>query len=284
MNQTSGKSFKLRLTKKEWDDQLRGWSCSALKIPGADVTEIFSEGERVNKDLYQIDLNNEIIRWPLGDPPETITVIITLTRNLTTQEVTARWKKAAIVLPLLTPFLVPLFINVVGERPQSPNQNANSNVSAVNQPSPCASPTPDVKAVSVKITDPTAFAQPTVPHTNGVGTIAVSGTSQNVSGTDSQIYVCSQVIAPHNDKDCWFDSPAKLNQDGTWTAVVFAGDAKSYPITKAPDGTTVILRAVVATAEEVQAAIKSHPTDKYFADISVFKIQAAPVTVTIRPQ
>ncbi len=284
MSETSGKTFKLRLTKKEWDDQLRGWSCSALKIPGADVTEIFSEGERVNKDLYQIDLNNEIIRWPLGEPPETITVIITLTRNLTTQEVTARWKKAAIVLPVLTALLVAYF-NYARERPHSPpNPNGNSNVGEVHQPSPCPSPTSDLKAISVKITEPTAFAERAVPHTNGVGTIAVSGTSQNVYDTDLQIYACSHVFAPHDDKDCWFDSPAKVNRDGTWTAVVFAGDPDEYPITKAPAGTSVKLHAVVATPEEVQAAIKSHQKEKYFSDISAFKIQAAPVTVTIRPQ
>lgn len=123
MSEASGKSFKLRLTKDEWDPELRGWYCSALKIPGAVVKEIYSGGQPVNRNLYRIDQTNEIIQWLSGDPPETIAVIVTLTVELSTEAETAKWKKLAIVLPVLATVLSPLLValfNYATSEPKKP--------------------------------------------------------------------------------------------------------------------------------------------------------------------
>ena len=61
-DKTSGTSFRVRLSKDEWNPELGGWHCSALRIPGAIVEEIFYQGAPLSKNQYRISVANEIIQ------------------------------------------------------------------------------------------------------------------------------------------------------------------------------------------------------------------------------
>jgi hypothetical protein len=46
--------FTVRLNKSDWDADRRTWNCPALAIPGAYVQDIFVEGDRVDKAVYEV--------------------------------------------------------------------------------------------------------------------------------------------------------------------------------------------------------------------------------------
>jgi hypothetical protein len=98
-------AFTVALTDKDRDGKLGGWRCSALKIPGARVVDVLFDGLTADTRSYVIDYELGIIRWVRPKPPARATVVIRLTEELSTKELTLRWKKLAVIIPLITAVL-----------------------------------------------------------------------------------------------------------------------------------------------------------------------------------
>jgi hypothetical protein len=93
--------FTTRLTEADWDDTIRGWRCPVLGVPGAVVDALYLEGGRVDPARYEVLAGQAFIRWILADRPERAAVVIKLTQELTLGTETDRWKRLAIVLPVV---------------------------------------------------------------------------------------------------------------------------------------------------------------------------------------
>ncbi|HRI19396.1 MAG TPA: LamG domain-containing protein [Panacibacter sp.] len=98
-------SFTVSLNENDWSNDFRGWVCSSLRIPGAEIKEIFSEGKKVDDINYKIDSDKSVIRWANQVIPKRITVCINLKKELTTTDLSKRWKKLAIILAFLGPLI-----------------------------------------------------------------------------------------------------------------------------------------------------------------------------------
>lgn len=60
--------FIAELSETDWDTHLSGWRCSALAIPGAEVTLVVN-GIAQDPDLVKSKPHLRVIRW-LGNPDE----------------------------------------------------------------------------------------------------------------------------------------------------------------------------------------------------------------------
>ena len=94
-------AFSVRLAAADWDDTMSGWRCPALSVPGAKVEDMYVEGTRVDRAKYEVLQNYAIIRWAASDRPARATASIILTRALSLGTETDRWRRLAIVLPVI---------------------------------------------------------------------------------------------------------------------------------------------------------------------------------------
>lgn len=111
-------AFRVRLTNDDWDQELGGWRCPALRIPGSAIGDVFSGGKEINKDWYAA--RSEVLRWTYGKAPEEVAVSIVLTKSLSTDELTMRWRKAAVILPVIAAIVVALIGTMLPKAPSSP--------------------------------------------------------------------------------------------------------------------------------------------------------------------
>ena len=93
--------FTTRLTEADWDDTLRGWRCPPLAVPGAIVEALYVEGNRIDSARYEVLQERSLIRWTPSDQPQRVAATIRLTEDLTLGTETDRWKKLAIILPVV---------------------------------------------------------------------------------------------------------------------------------------------------------------------------------------
>jgi hypothetical protein len=106
-------TFTITLTKKDWDENLGAWRCPPLGIPGAIVDAVFSQGVKLDDSWYVPLPNIAALRWTHGTAPKQAAVSISLTKPLTTEELTQRWKKLAIILPAIMLLVAPLMTVLV---------------------------------------------------------------------------------------------------------------------------------------------------------------------------
>lgn len=100
-------AFTVTVSQKDWDEEMGGWRCSALKIPSAQVDAMYIKTERLDKTSYEVLYEHTIIRWiprfdkdlTKKDPPKEALFSISLTERLSTEELTLFWRKLAILLP-----------------------------------------------------------------------------------------------------------------------------------------------------------------------------------------
>jgi hypothetical protein len=97
--------FSIRLTEEDWDATQRGWSCPPLRIPSATLQDIIVDGNRVDKHQYAILLGQAMIHWVNRNHPEGAAAIIELNDDLTLGSETDRWKKLAVVFPMIATIL-----------------------------------------------------------------------------------------------------------------------------------------------------------------------------------
>ena len=93
--------FTTRLSEADWDDALRGWRCPPLAVPGAVVEALYIDGNRVDSARYEVLREQAVIRWTPVDQPRHAAASIKLTEELTLGTDTDRWKKLAIILPVI---------------------------------------------------------------------------------------------------------------------------------------------------------------------------------------
>lgn len=114
-------AFTTAVSSADWDDNLGGWRCPALKIPGATIDAVFTPSGRIDKAWYEVLADIDIVRWVHGsDAPKGATFSILLTKELSTQELTVRWKRLAIVLPVIASILVALIPHFFADKRSTP--------------------------------------------------------------------------------------------------------------------------------------------------------------------
>ena len=94
-------TFTMRLAEGDWDEEMRGWRCPVLNVPGSVVDELYVEGARVDKARYEVLRSISMIRWSSNKKPARIAATIKLTKQLSLGSDTERWKKLAIILPVI---------------------------------------------------------------------------------------------------------------------------------------------------------------------------------------
>jgi hypothetical protein len=95
-------SFGVSLTKSDWNAVLGAWQCSALKIPGAQVDNLFADGLKLDNAWYVVDYDNQLVRWVRGtEPPKIGALVVSLTKDLVATEQVDFWKKLAVLVPIL---------------------------------------------------------------------------------------------------------------------------------------------------------------------------------------
>jgi hypothetical protein len=117
--------FILELRKDDWKENVNGWSCPALTIPGATLEALYASGQ-VNSTWYQVDTRVGLIKWLReGRPPASATAQIALTKELEDREVSSLWKKLAILLPAVASIIVALVTAYFAHPPISPTPHQN---------------------------------------------------------------------------------------------------------------------------------------------------------------
>jgi hypothetical protein len=113
--------FTVAVSQNDWDAELGGWRCSALRIPGAEVDNVFVEGTSMDKTRYFVWREYEMIRWTSKPEPKTATISIKLTEALSTKKKTDFWKTfsalapivAALITVMLSYFLLHTTVNPI---------------------------------------------------------------------------------------------------------------------------------------------------------------------------
>ncbi len=114
--------FAVRLTQDDLDPVTRAWRFPVLELPGASLKEVYADGERVDPEKYR--LVEDQLRWVPGDNlPEKLTAFVSVDSESRDEILQSRdraktnedrWKKFAIIVPLITAALgaaVSLYIN-----------------------------------------------------------------------------------------------------------------------------------------------------------------------------
>ncbi|HEX8736088.1 MAG TPA: hypothetical protein VF721_12245 [Pyrinomonadaceae bacterium] len=106
--------FRTKVTEEDWDEALSAWRCPALKIPGAEIESIFVSGNSIDSSWYKVIHEQDIVRWVRsGKHPPEATFLIKLTEELSTKELTLKWKQLAVILPFITSVLVALLTGII---------------------------------------------------------------------------------------------------------------------------------------------------------------------------
>jgi len=111
--------FTVSLAESDWDSVKGGWRCPALQIPGAAVKTLYVSGSTIDPKLYEVDTDLWLIRWAKPRHPEYASVHIRAEKALSTEELTLKWKKVAIVLPVLGSLLTGLITTKLIPKPKS---------------------------------------------------------------------------------------------------------------------------------------------------------------------
>jgi hypothetical protein len=191
-------AFTTTVTDKDWDTDLSAWRCPALKIPGACVECFFVFGSRVDPSWYEVNCELDIVRWVhSSERPQQATLLIKLTEELSTKELTVKWKKLAIMLPLFTSVIVALIAGIFSYR--------SSIVTPSNPLSSCAD--------QVTIDAPSDNATVPIP-------VTVKGTYKNLP-SGQKIYV---LVFP-TDTGRFYPQRTSVKEepDSTWSCDVLIG-------------------------------------------------------------
>lgn len=93
--------FTITLSNDDWDPLKGGWRCPALQIPGTRVKTVYVGGTAADPKLYEVNYLLCLIRWGQAAHPKQASVHIEAEKALSTKELTLKWRKLAIVLPVV---------------------------------------------------------------------------------------------------------------------------------------------------------------------------------------
>ncbi len=82
-------AFPVVLRDEDWDAELSGWRCPALRIPGAVFAELCVDGKAASSDDYEADEPSRMVKWTGDDRPAQAMGTIRLGRRLSTPVTTA---------------------------------------------------------------------------------------------------------------------------------------------------------------------------------------------------
>lgn len=97
--------FTTRLTAEDWDEAMHGWRCQVLNVPGAIIEAVYVDGNRIDTARYEVLAEHTFIRWMGPDQPHRAAASIKLTETLSLGAETERWKRLAILLPVVATVL-----------------------------------------------------------------------------------------------------------------------------------------------------------------------------------
>jgi len=112
--------FTVTLGEDDWDPLKGGWRCPALQIPESEVSGIYVNGSLSDSKKYEINKDLHLIRWSTQSKPKQIAAHIKISKALSTQELTARWKKIAIILPIAGSLLTAIASEKLKSHPITP--------------------------------------------------------------------------------------------------------------------------------------------------------------------
>jgi hypothetical protein len=93
--------FTITLSDDDWDSVKGGWRCPALQIPGARVKYIYVNGALADPTYYEVHQEVGFIQWLRSYFPGQAAVHVGLDKELSTEELTVKWKKLAVILPVI---------------------------------------------------------------------------------------------------------------------------------------------------------------------------------------
>jgi|ERR1043166_1111518 hypothetical protein len=122
--------FTIHVSQRNWDEDFGGWLCPALRIPGAEVDGIFTKGRRAGEDDYRVERDNQVVRWLAPEPkPVEATISIKLTKELSSQEQTDKWRRRAAVFASVATILAAVItvspFYLLRQTPQTSNLNGH---------------------------------------------------------------------------------------------------------------------------------------------------------------
>src|SRR5437868_4114260 len=113
--------FTITLSNDDWDPLKGGWRCPALQIPEIQVKNVYVDGTAVDEKLFDVNAALLLIRWSQPTHPRQAAVHLQVDKALSTEELTSRWKKLAIVLPVVGSVAAALITAVVKDTPKMPS-------------------------------------------------------------------------------------------------------------------------------------------------------------------
>ena len=125
-------AFTTTVSKTDWDQRLGGWRCSVLKIPSIDIDAVYIDGVKQDTRLLEVLPEHNIIRWKGSEHPTEAVLSFKITKDLSTNELTLKWKKMAIMLPvlaiLITGILGPIITYVITSNLQAERKSEVNSV------------------------------------------------------------------------------------------------------------------------------------------------------------
>jgi len=93
--------FTITLSNDDWDPLKGGWRCPALQIPGTRVKTVYVGGTAADPKLYEVNYLLCLVRWGQDIRPKQVSAHIQAEKALSTEELTLKWRKLAIILPVI---------------------------------------------------------------------------------------------------------------------------------------------------------------------------------------
>jgi hypothetical protein len=113
--------FTITLSNDDWDPLKGGWRCPVLQIPEIQVKNVYVDGTAIDEKLYDVNPALLLIRWSQPAHPRQAAVHLHVDKALSTEELTSRWKKLAIVLPVLGSVAAALITAVFKDTTKTPS-------------------------------------------------------------------------------------------------------------------------------------------------------------------
>jgi hypothetical protein len=134
--------FTVILGPSDWSPAKNAWDCPTLRIPGAQILSLRSDGTLVDPNWYQASPNLATITWVAGNnPPPQVIVFMQLTQELATDKSKQLWKKIAILVPVITAAMG--IVAGVLTKPSSPTKQDNPKPAiTTTAPNPAPQPKP----------------------------------------------------------------------------------------------------------------------------------------------
>ncbi len=94
-------TFEVNVGRSQWDENMGGWRCSALRLPGTQISGLYTNSQLVDTVKYECDKESGIVRWADDSPPREALIKLDIEEELTPKKQADKWKKLSIVLPFI---------------------------------------------------------------------------------------------------------------------------------------------------------------------------------------